>query len=508
MKRLYGFFNSIHFIMTMALIINIAVFVAIAIFLDVYVYSLICAGSVIIFLLLTMLSKNSPAVKLMIVLFMAILPLPATVIYIFLNVKRGSSLLRKNWHNIKYTLGEKLIQNQDVLADMEKGAVNQVKLSKFVLATTNMPVYENSGLTYYPKADVYNKDLIEDLNGAKKSVLISLFKIASSDIWDEVFGILKTKRLDGLDIKIVYDDYGCVGTFKDKHIFEKMKNHGIETLSFNKLKGVGTFSRYRNKKNIFIIDGKIAYCSTLGINDDVLLDAKISKMCSVKIVGDAVKSVFSEFYSDWSLFSKEELNWEKYESEIIDVKNKKTTFIQPFVSTPFSIDLINKSVYSCLIANANKSLVISTPYLLLDEELRNELVRSVRSGVDVKVLIAGKGERTRKFKYIISRYGFINLIKEGIKIYSYATDNLFNRSIIADSQTAIIGGGAFDSRKMSVHFENGVLIHNEDIAKQIKDDIEQTMEVSHLLTIKDMRQRRIREKILGKILNWFSPLYL
>ena len=85
---------------------------------------------------------------------------------------------------------------------------------------------------------------------------------------------------------------------------------------------------------------------------------------------------------------------------------------------------------------------------------------------------------------------------------------MFNRSIIADSQTAIIGGGAFDSRKMSVHFENGVLIHNEDIAKQIKDDIEQTMEVSHLLTIKDMRQRRIREKILGKILNWFSPLYL
>ena len=56
MKRLYGFFNSIHFIMTMALIINIAVFVAIAIFLDVYVYSLICAGSVIIFLLLTLFS--------------------------------------------------------------------------------------------------------------------------------------------------------------------------------------------------------------------------------------------------------------------------------------------------------------------------------------------------------------------------------------------------------------------------------------------------------------------
>ena len=110
--------------------------------------------------------------------------------------------------------------------------------------------------------------------------------------------------------------------------------------------------------------------------------------------------------------------------------------------------------------------------------------------------------------YIIIYIEFIRLINEGIKIYSYATDNLFNRCIVADAKTAIIGGGAFDSRKTSIHFEHGTLIHSEELAKQVKDDIEATMEVSHLLTIKDMRQRRISEKSLSKLLNIFSPFYL
>ena len=509
MKNFSRFFNSTQFVVTLSVLFNVGIFLVLSFYVGIYAYLLLCLACLIVFCFFTMFSKNQPTVKFMIALFMAILPLTATVIYTTINNKRGSKTYRKEWQNVKFKMSEKLIQDDNVFSTMDLSSVEQVKLSKYVYATTHMPIYSNSNVTYFPKSDKFLKELLEDLQSAKKFILISLFKVANSEIWDEVFQILKERRLNGVEVKLIYDDFGCIKTFKDKSIFEKLKNHGIETLCFNKIKGVGNFKHYRNKKNIIIVDNSCAYCSALGINDDVLLDAKISKTCAIKITGEAIKSVFAEFYSDWCLFSKEKIDWDNFSSkEISNIKTKKPIYIQPFISTPFSQDLVNKSIYSCLIANANKSIIISTPYLLLDDELKNELIRSVRSGVDVKILVAGKGERTKKCKFALSRYEFIKLISEGIKIYSYATDNLFNRCIVADSKTVIIGGGAFDSRKTSIHFEHGTLIHSEDIAKQVRDDVEATMEVSHLLTIKDMRQRRLSEKSLARLLNVFSPFYL
>ena len=456
-----------------------------------------------------MFTQNQPQMRFTIALFMAVLPLTACVIYSYLNVKRGKASQRKIWKEIEFAISENLPKNKEVYEALEKKALEQVKLSKYVEASTKMPVYLNSQISYYAKSEPFIADLVKDLKGAKRYILIDLFKIADSEIWDEIFAILKERRLNGVNIKLVYDDQGCSKTFKDRNIFEKMRNHGFETVCFNPLRGIGAFTHYRNKKNIFIIDGKVSYCSSLGLNDDVVLDAKISKMCAVKLSGEVIKSVFAEFYSDWRLFSKQELNWKEFVGEFQEpAKHKNDTYIQPFISTPFSSELVSKNIYSCVIANANKSIIISTPYLLLDEEIRNEVIRAVRSGVEVKILIAGKGERTRKYKFALSRHFFAKLIQEGVKLYSYATDNLFNRCIVSDSRTVIIGGGAFDSRKMSVHFENGVLVHSEDFANQVKQDIEATMEVSHLLTIKDMRQRRISEKVSSRVLNSVSQFYL
>ena len=509
MKSLNKFFNSTQFVLTMSVIINLALFLVLSIFVGMYAYvafGMVCALS---FWFVTFFTPNQPHMRFTMALFMAILPLTACVIYSYLNVKRGKASQRKLWKDIQFEMSENLPKNKDVYESLEKKSLEQVKLSKFIQAATKMPVYSNSQISYYSKSEPYNADLIKDLKEAKRSILMDLFKVADSEIWDEVFAILKDRRLNGVNIKLIYDDHGCVKSFKDRNLFEKMRNHGIETVCFNPLKGIGAFTHYRNKKNIFIIDEKVAYCSALGINDDLVLDTKISKMCAVKLTGEAIKSVFAEFYSDWRLFSKEEITWKNFNKEITqETKAKPDTYIQPFISTPFSNEFVSKNIYSCVIANANKSIIISTPYLLLDDEIRAEVIRAVRSGVEVKILIAGKGERTKKYKFALSRHFFGKLIQEGVKIYSYATDNLFNRCIVSDSRTVIIGGGAFDSRKMSVHFENGTLVHSEEFANQVKQDIEATMEVSHLLTIKDMRQRRLSEKITARTLNSFSQFYL
>lgn len=508
MKSLNKFFNSTQFVITMSVLINLAVFLLLTIFVGVYAYSILGLACLLVFWVLTMFTKNQPHLRFTIALFMFMLPLTATVVYSYLNIKRGKNSQRKLWNDVQFAFKENLPKKAEVYENLEKNAVEQAKLSRYIESSTKMPVYSNSKIEYFAKSEPFIESLLNDLKKAQKYILINLFKIADGEVWDDIFAVLKERRLNGVEIKLIYDDHGCVKTFKDRNIFEKMQNHGIETVCFNPLKGIGAFTHYRNKKNIFIIDGNISYCSSLGVNDDVVLDAKISKMCAVKITGEAIKSVFAQFYSDWKIFSKSNLDWKRYTQDIESSNEKTGVIVQPFISTPFSTEFVSKNIYSCVIANANKSVIISTPYLLLDFSIMKEIIRAVRSGVEVKILIAGKGERTKKYKFALSRHFFGKLIQEGVKIYSYATDNLFNRCIVSDSRTVIVGGGAFDSRKMSVHFENGTLVHGEEFANQVKQDIEATMEVSHLLTIKDMRQRRISEKVTARMLNSFSQFYL
>ena len=215
MKNLNRFFNSIQFAITLSVLINIAVFVVLTMFVGLYVYMLLCVSCLILFCFFTMFSKNQPSVKFMIALFMAILPLTATVIYSVINIKRGNNSHRKEWKDVKFNMSEKLIQNEAVFNCMEKGSVEQVKLSKYVYATTHMPVYANSSVTYFSKSDKFIEELLADLRTAQKFILISLFKVASSDIWDDFFAILKEKRLSGVEVKLVYDDFGCIKNFKD-----------------------------------------------------------------------------------------------------------------------------------------------------------------------------------------------------------------------------------------------------------------------------------------------------
>ena len=77
---------------------------------------------------------------------------------------------------------------------------------------------------------------------------------------------------------------------------------------------------------------------------------------------------------------------------------------------------------------------------------------------------------------------------------------------ISDDVRATVGTLNMDYRSLYLHFECGCYMEKVDIIEDIKNDVVNTINNSHLLTKKD-KKNNIIKSFIQSILRLFSPLF-
>ena len=75
-----------------------------------------------------------------------------------------------------------------------------------------------------------------------------------------------------------------------------------------------------------------------------------------------------------------------------------------------------------------------------------------------------------------------------------------------DDKCATVGSVNLDFRSLYLHYENGVLICDDQAVLDVKSDIERTMAMSREITLEDVNARPWYLKLLASLFNLFSPL--
>ena len=125
------------------------------------------------------------------------------------------------------------------------------------------------------------------------------------------------------------------------------------------------------------------------------------------------------------------------------------------------------------------------------------------SGVDIKIIMPGIPDK--KWVFYLSRSYYSELIKVGVKIYEYSPGFVHAKMMVVDDTTTVVGSTNFDFRSLYLHFESGVLIHNSKMVSTVKQDMDNIIGNSHLVTLRDMKQRKWYEKFAGAFLKFFAP---
>ena len=319
--------------------------------------------------------------------------------------------------------------------------------------------------------------------------------------------ILKDKTSQGVEVKVVYDDIGCMATLPGNYN-KILKTYGIDATPFSRLKGAADSEfNNRNHRKITVIDGKIGYTGGINIADEYI--NKVEKYghwkdMGIRLEGEAVWELTKLFLIDFGINVKDmpTLNHDIYPI-VSDIKCDG--YMVPFGDGPKPLydRRVGKSVIQNMLSSATKYAYITTPYLIIDNELCMSIENTALRGVDVRIIVPHIPDK--KIVFNMTRSFYKRLIQAGVKIYEYEPGFVHGKTYLVDDKYAMIGTINLDYRSLVHHFENGVWLYNCDSISDLKNDILDTLNKSIEIT-PDMLKTNIFNRFFRALVRIFAPM--
>ena len=379
------------------------------------------------------------------------------------------------------------------------------KISRYIINQSNFPLYDKTQTTYYPLGENMADAMVEELEKAEKYIFIEFFIIAKGVFLQRVLDVLKRKAEQGLEIRIIYDDVGCVGKISNKKIRE-IRNAGIKIHAFNKLRA-SVNANNRDHRKIVVIDGVTAFTGGLNIADEYINVTHPYghwKDTGMKFTGPAAWSFTVMFLRFWQILAGIEPDPYKFVPDSREHDSSDDGYVQPLCSGPDTRTQLIKNSFLHIINKAQQYVYINTPYLILDDETVTALSLAAKSGIDVRITMPHIPDK--KLIFTMSRSFYVPLLKAGVKIYEYTPGFVHAKSVVSDDHTAYIGSCNFDYRSFFLHYEVGAVLYDTPSIEDMKNDYLETITKCHSVSYKEATDVRIFTKIGRALLRLFAPM--
>ena len=378
---------------------------------------------------------------------------------------------------------------------------------RYLESYAGFPAFGRTKTQYLPTGEDMFEHLIAELKKAEKYIFLEYFIIQQGKMWNTILNILEEKAKCGVDVRIIYDDFGCFWILP-KNYCQTLKNKGISCAVFNPFKPLLTTSQNnRDHRKIAVIDGKTAFTGGNNLADEYINEIEkfgYWKDTAVKVTGDAAWSFALIFLQQWSVCTQQQENyeasypWNETACEIAD-----DGIVVPFADSPMDLENVYEQVYLQIINNAKDYVYITTPYLIIDDNMVTALTLSAKSGVDVQILTPHIWDK-RVVHFTTQSY-YKTLLDEGVKIYEFTSGFVHAKTIVSDDQVAVVGSANLDYRSLYLQFECGVLLLNSSAVSQMRDDFLNMLRSSGEILPEDCACGRIKS-FVQKVVRLFAPL--
>lgn len=502
------------------IIISIVVFVLqLVVFYMMYVgsveltrtFSLASTVLQIILVLYVLYSREKLAYKIPWLVFIMFFPVAGIIIYFLWGQRKLGRRLKKA-RNTTIANSHYLLQNDEqIISKIESEDSLTLRQVKLIKKLSEYPVYDNKGLKYYDSGEKCFEDVINDLEKAKKYILIEFFILAKGKLFDRIYNILEKKASEGVDIIIMADSWGSFFRYPSKQL-KKLEELGVVVKQYNPLRfGINTYINYRDHRKIVVVDGVVGYTGGINIADEYVNEAIRFghwKDVGIKITGNPVESMVISFLKNYEIASKETPDYEWYINNKVNIDNSETVQTTGnvifFTDGPDNRTNPGENAYIGLLNSAKKYAYIYTPYFVASPELLGAITNAANGGVDVRLITPHIPDKW--YVHMITRRYYDILLKAGVKVYEYLPGFLHAKALVADNNTAIVGSINFDYRSMNLNYECAVWMDNTGTEEEIKNDFLTTAAMSKEIKLEDVDNRNIFVKIVEAVLNAFAPL--
>lgn len=433
--------------------------------------------------------RDESSYKLLWVMVIVAMPVLGAILYFVFGNKNTGKKLKKKLEQSSLTLAE--TRNRDNAGPISEIKADDLRIGQtleHISDATGFPVLRNETSKYYPFGEDMFRDMCDDLRNAEKYIYVEYFIIQSGKFWDTLTEIMVQKVSEGVDVRVMYDDLGSIGTYSVINVVELSKK-GIKCIPFNPFLFIKSQLNNRDHRKIMVIDGKIAYSGGVNLSDEYINEIHPYgrwKDIGFRITGEAVSSYVYMFVEFWNAFSND-----KIAKDLICPTGKVEAhtdngYILPYYDSPMNDEHVSNVFFTEILSLATDYVWFYTPYLILGDALFDAFIRAAKRGVDVRIIMPGVPDK--KMIYRLSRSYYEDLLKAGVKIYEYEPGFVHAKAFVADDKIAGIGTVNLDYRSLFLHFECNSVFYKADIIEALKQDYLNTEKESVERTLDDVKK--------------------
>jgi cardiolipin synthase len=337
--------------------------------------------------------------------------------------------------------------------------------------------------------------MLAEIGKAKKSINLEAYIVADGEVTKRLAKALAERARAGVEINVLIDAIG--GWKLSKDIFAELMDAQGHVEWYNPIRFT-TWPRINNRthRELLVVDGAIGFIGGAGWADHWYK----WRDTMVRFEGDSVAGLQAAFAENWLEASGEILTGWNY-----------FPYMKPAIKTPALVvasapttgqSTKARVLFQTLLAAASKSIYITTPYFLPDSSARSELVRAVKRGVDVRIVVPGH-KTDHAMTRSSSRRLYGEVLEAGGKIYEYDPSMIHAKILIIDGLWSVIGSTNFDSRSFGINDEVNIAVLDAPLAarlaKDFWDDVGKSKEISF-----DQWKRRPH---IERALEWLGALF-
>ncbi len=448
--------------------------------------------------------EDDPTIKMTWIILVMALPVFGTLLYVYIKNEWGHKIAHFKLDMALRTTKHLLPKSKALMERLKKTDPQFYTIVQYAQNWSNDRVYENTAVHYYAQGCEKFEDLLLLLEEAEDFIFMEYFIIDEGIMWKQILDILERKVLQGVEVRVLYD--GTCALYKLPYDYpETLKKLGIQCKMFAPLRPfASTHYNNRDHRKILVIDGKIAITGGINMADEYINAKNLFghwKDTAVKLEGEAVNSFTLMFLQMWNLSVTKRQDYQKY----LTAQSVPTPgYVLPYGDSPLDDEHVGEMVYYHILNTAKHYVHITTPYLILDNEMLTALTFASKRGVNVSIILPHIPDK--KIPFALAHGHYAQLLKAGVHIYEYLPGFVNAKLFVSDDQTAVVGTINLDYRSLYHHFECASLFYQHPVVEEVEKDFQKTKALCHKITLNDVKKDHWTMKATAVVMKVFSPL--
>ena len=450
--------------------------------------------------------RMNAAYKISWIVLILLFPVLGLCLFLMFGQESANLLMRRKFGQIDQHIVEFLPQDPDAARAMEQQDPLLANQARYLRQSAGFPVYADTRVTYYGDTCEALEAQKEALRSARRFIFMEYHAIEDSTAWRGLEEILAAKAAAGVDVRVFYDDMGSLG-FLRKPFVRRLESEGIRCRVFNPLVPVlNVFMNNRDHRKITVVDGQVGFTGGYNLADEYFnLTSPYGrwKDSGVRLEGGAVRSLTVIFLEMWTATQKTPEDPRPFLVPAA-VPQEAAGFVIPYADSPLDGLPTGEDVYLNMIGAARKRLYLTTPYLIIDDEMQRALVLAARRGVDVRIVTPGIPDK--KVVYRVTRSFYADLATAGVRVFEYTPGFVHAKQMLMDDEAAACGTINLDYRSLYLHFENGCWFCRCPAVAAVRRDFEELFAQCTEVTDQYAGRRDRFVHGINGVLRLFGPL--